>query len=334
MNIAVFIAPALQVQLPLRQRENAPALKTEESPLVLGEADEAALAMALALSQKTGGVLSAYCIGPPEWEELLQIALAAGAQNVFRIWGTGWSPSRLEEVDGTGGTTKFLASVAHWAMGKMEKTASGGGEASPDLVLCGEKSGDVGQACFGAFLAHKGQWSFAHKVMELYAFEDDAPEDNVSKDDAPEDNVSEGDTSAGQWGVEVKLARGYSQKMKRPTPLVASISPREGLSLTEASLEAWVASRKKIPLLIPSFAFPSMGKDTGHTTLLRPALPRVKPQPLPLHSLDSEGRIKAMMAAPPGIAGTILKGTAEEGAQAAFVLIKEKGYLAGDSKEN
>ncbi len=260
--------------------------------------------------------LLALAVGPQAWEPVLRAALAAGADEVLRIWPAGW-PDAADAagprmLDGSGTGTRLHAALAAAAL----RTHMAAGAL---LVLTGESSADDGHGCFGAFLAHALGLGFAHRVKRL----ETAPA-GASAD------------SAAGWSALVKLERGYTQELTLERSAVVTVAA-PGDPLSEASWPAWLASRTApIPLLEP--APPAPGELAPPTaTALRPPLPRVKRYRVPSSSLSAEERIQVLVGGPPHQGGGAHSGASllpagegvERQVEAVAALLKERGIVKG-----
>jgi len=293
-SLPLSIAVCLKsVQLPsvrLRLDESGRAPRAGDAPVSVNPADLTALALALALGAERGAAgVVALTAGPDSWEETLRLALASGAQQVFRIWNDEWPVERWEGAqDGSATHTAFVAQVVAEALQA----------APPDLVLSGESSLDSGHGCFGAFLARALGATYAHRTVAL------------SRADAG-------------WRARVKLERGYTQEMVLEAPIVLSVAP--GLPQPAyPSLPAWINGRSAvIPRRASSLRYPALPGTT-----LRSPRPRVKQFAVPDSALDAESRIRAMVEQPMGGGGQTLQAGASPVAQAEAIvkLLREQGY--------
>jgi electron transfer flavoprotein beta subunit len=268
----------------------------------------------------SGPRLLALAVGPAAWEPVLRAALAAGADEVLRVWPAAWPETLAADaraLDGSGARTLLHAALAAEA---LRPRLAGGAL----LALTGESSADEGHGCFGAFLAQALGLGFAHRVQRIEPAPPESPPE--ARPDAP----------AG-WSARVKLERGYTQELALERSAVATVAA-PGEPLPEASWPAWLASRTApIPLLQP--AVPGdVAPETA--TALRPPRPRVKRISVPASSLSAEERIRLLVGGlPHGGAGSPSGGTApggsllpaSEGAQrqaeAIAELLKARGYL-------
>lgn len=290
-TLIVCLKPVWRTDVALRLDESGRAVRAEEATRGLGAADLAALRRALDL--RDGGTVGparvlALTVGPQPAAEALREALAAGADEAVRVWGADWPTDAADALDGAAGTTRALAEAAAAVAAPRE----------PALVLCGERSGDTGHECFGAFLARALGAAHAHRAAELAAAD-------------------------GGWRVGVKLERGYVQAMTLARPAVVTVAAG-GARPAYASLPAWMESRRAaIPVADPGTPRPS----APHTTLRAP-VPRVKRYTVPPSDLGAEARIRAMVTLESGGGGTLVEAEAGAGAQAEAILrlLRERGY--------
>ena len=210
LTLAVCLKAVWRTDVALRLAESG-GVRPDGAVPVLNPADGAALAMALHLrstlrlrsgqregpapgTQQTAKAVAeprvlAISVGPADWEPVLQAALAAGADEVLRVWPAVWpegmDASASRPLDGSGARTFMHAALAAAAL--RPPLAAGA-----LLVLTGESSADEGHGCFGAFLAQALGLGIAHRVKSL--------------EPAPTDE------RAG-WSALVKLERGYTQEL-------------------------------------------------------------------------------------------------------------------------
>jgi electron transfer flavoprotein beta subunit len=306
--LCVCMKPVWRTDVPLRLDAGGHGPLPGEAQQVANAADLAALRLALHLRDEAAAGAGARAeaaaaprpgrlrvlaltVGPPAAEDVLREALAAGADEVLRVWGPAW-PAQPPAVDATAALTRAHAAAAAAAMRPRR----------PLLVLAGERSADTGHECFGALLAAELGAAFAHRVTAL--------------------RRAAGDAGAG-WEASVRLERGYGQPLRLAPPAVVTVSaqlPRP----PQAPLPAWLASRAApVPLAAADGAAP----HPAHSALRIPR-PRVKPAPVPGRALSAEQRIQALVSLEAGGGGTVLvEGTPREQAEAVLKLLRERGYL-------
>jgi electron transfer flavoprotein beta subunit len=288
MLAVVCLKAETRTDIPLRLEEQGRAFRPED--LAPASFDTGRLALQTALALKGKGALRhvlALSVGPLPCEALLREALAAGADEALRVWPDGMDPPRA--FDGSATTTRFLASCAAAAIAAR----------NPNLVLMGERSGDTGNECFGAFLAARLGAPFAHRTVGL----------------EPEE---------GDWRVVVKIERGYTQEMVVPSPAVVTVATRASVA-PYASLPGWLAALTA-PIPHAACGAPPAPACTTH---LRDPVPRVKRHALPRPGLDAEGRIRAMVSLSAAGGGVLLGPEMSPAEQADELarLLRDKGYL-------
>jgi electron transfer flavoprotein alpha/beta subunit len=332
LRIAICLKAAWRTDVPLRLADAGASLRPDGAEPALAPADAGALATALALRARwaSSGAeaprLLALTVGPPVGEGVLRDALAAGVDEVLRIWPEAWSDTPAPESDGSAARTRVRALLAAEVL-RLDASAGqpygsaaatlthGSAEASrpplaqgPLLVLTGAASPDEGHGAFGAFLAHALGLPFAHRATRL--------------DPAP------GGWTSG-WAALVKLERGYTQElMLERSAVVTWAGPSQ--RLPEASWPAWLASRTApIPVLRPALPREAEGAPAA-TTALRAPVPRVKHAPVPDSSLSAEQRIRALLGAPAQASGSLLPASegVERQVDAALALLEARGYVA------
>lgn len=296
VTIAVCLKRVYDTSVRVRLEVTGRAIRAAEAAASTNSADLAALALALGLrASLPGAQVLALTVGPQEWEEPIRRALAAGADNVRRVWNPSWPSTRWSaELDGSAAHTRLVAESAAAALRDCE----------PALVVTGESSMDGGHGCFGAFLAHALGASYAHRAASLEPVNGSAHEGRL-------------------WRARVKLERGFSQELTLNSPVVVSVFA--GVPQPPAApLPAWMASRAaRIPVQASTAPYPSTPR-----TQLRAPVPRVKRYIVPDPALDAEARIRAMVDQPLSGGGALLQ--AEEGveaqADAVIKLLQEKGF--------
>jgi electron transfer flavoprotein beta subunit len=321
--LCVCLRPAWRTDVPLRLHPAGAALRGEDALAVTGPAELAALQLALTLRDRLREGLGASArvlalsVAPPAAEGVLREALAAGADEVLRVWGRDGSSTADAEpgtpagtrsgapsgtppgvVDAAGDATRALARAAASVLRPR----------APALVLTGERSGDSGHEVFGGFLAAELGAAFAHRATEA---EPAAPDGS-------------------RWRVTVRLERGYGQVLELAAPAVITVAaslPRPGY----AGLPAWLASRRAaVPALVPTIepaTPPTHAARRGETTLRVP-VPRVKRYTVPGQGLSAEARIRAMVTLEAQGGGTLLSDASPEAqAEAVLRLLGERGYL-------
>jgi electron transfer flavoprotein beta subunit len=118
MNIVVCIKQVPDVPAIRIDRERMTVIR-EGVESIINPLDRTALDAALLLRAKTGGIVSVITMGPPQSEEALREALAAGADDALL----------LTDKDFAGGDTLVTSHVLATAIEQMKP--------STDLVLCG-----------------------------------------------------------------------------------------------------------------------------------------------------------------------------------------------------
>lgn len=118
MNIVVCIKQVPDVPAIRIDRERMTVAR-EGVESIINPLDMVALETALSLRNEAGGTVSVVTMGPPQSEEALREALAAGADSALL----------LTDKDFAGGDTLATSTVLGAAIARMKP--------SPDLVLCG-----------------------------------------------------------------------------------------------------------------------------------------------------------------------------------------------------
>lgn len=290
--LVVCIKPVWRTDVHLRLDAAGRGVRAEESLAQTNPADLSALQAALSLRDAAPAgerpPVLALTVGPPSAETVLRDALAGGADEVLRLWGADWPESQRARIEGTADLTAFYARAAADAVLPRR----------PALLLVGERSGDAGHECFGAYLAHALGAAYAHRAVSLAR-------------------------EAERWRATVKLERGYQQEVHLDAPAVVTVAaqlPRPGY----AGMPAWLAARRaEVPLQTVAGALPAAGGTT-----LRAPVPRVKRYRTPPAELGAEERIQAMVSFGGGEGGAVIAGEPpEQQAGAILKLLRERGYL-------
>ncbi|MEE8434457.1 MAG: hypothetical protein V3S64_06675 [bacterium] len=304
------------------------AIRTDDSLPGANPADLAALGTALELRPRLpeDARVLVLSVGEAAVEEvailesILRGALAAGADQVARIW---LESSRSSSGENPGGSP--AAGFAEATAQSTWRNARGAAQAlrpmAPRLILTGEKSADSGRGCFGAFLAHELGADFAHRISRI-------------------------DPLDGRWRVTARLEAGYGQEMVLgqetvgqktvSMPAVVTVAGPPG-KLPYPSLPAWIDSRTaEIPVIrvapspVPS-VHPMPPVDSaagGGESVLRVPMPRVKSYAVPEGGLSAEQRIGVMVGEGTGAGGAVFaEGSPEEQAEAALALLKKRGMV-------
>ena len=303
LTIAVCLKAAWRTDVALRLGASGNTVRPDGGLRGLTAPDRGALACALALGRATGSAapparLLALTVGDAASDAVLREALAAGADEAWRIWPASWPEEAAPVLDGSGAATRSRALLAAGAL--RERTAD-----APLLVLAGEASGDEGHSAFGACLARALRLDFAHRATGL-------------------------ETRGAGWLARVKLERGYTQEVLLPASAVVTLAG-PGPRLPEAPWPAWLASRTA-PITVIATEPASAGRDApAARTLLRAPIPRVKRFSVPDASQPAEARIRALVGTQPQGHGSVIPASEGAGPQADAIvaLLKRRGILPG-----
>lgn len=303
LTITVCLKAAWRTDVPLRLAASGKAIRPDGGLPGLIAPDRGVLAYALTLGRALRRAgretrLVALAVGDAASDGVLRDAMAAGADEAWRIWPASWHAEAAPELDGSGTGTWTRARLAAAAL--RERPAG-----APLLVLAGEASGDEGHGAFGAFLAHALGLDFAHRAAALEA------------------------QGAG-WLARVKLERGYTQELPLPASAVVTLAG-PGPRLPEAPWPAWLASRTAPIAVIATEPAGTGRRAPAARTSLRAPIPRVKRFPVPDASQPAEARIRALVGTQPQGHGTVLPASEGAGRQADAIvaLLKQRGVLPG-----
>ena len=145
MRIAVCVKQVPDTEARLRVARDGRWIEEADLPFVINESDEYALEEALAWTEKRGGEVVVFTLGPERAKEALRKALALGAARAVHL-----------------SDPAFLGGDA-LATGKALAAAIG--REAFDLVLTGSQSDDVGYGGTGSVIAGHLGWPHAWLVM-------------------------------------------------------------------------------------------------------------------------------------------------------------------------
>jgi electron transfer flavoprotein beta subunit len=253
-------------------------------------ADFAALEHALSLAEKWDAQVIAATVGPPEADEMLKDALAAGATGALRVEPAHRS-SRPRAAELVGGGQNRPAALAA-ALRQLYEV--------PDLVLCGDRSADRGTGSFPAFLAAALNAAQALGVVRL---------------------EPEGD---GELRVHRRLDGGRREVLRVRCPAVVSVEAA-GVRLRRAGLPETLASRRAV---IPVIDAPAVAGHRVPVLGAQPYRPRPRELPVPsgtaLHrTLQLTGALAEHT--PPTVLGPL---SPEQAADELLGYLRRRGYLA------
>lgn len=152
MRIAVCIKQVPDTEARLRVGRDGRWIEESDLPFVLNESDEYALEEALAWTEKRGGEVVVFTLGPERAKDALRKALALGAARAVHLHDPGFA----------GGD----------ALATGRALAAAIGRETFDLVLTGSQSDDVGYGGTGSVIAGHLGWPHAWLVMGVEVEED------------------------------------------------------------------------------------------------------------------------------------------------------------------
>ncbi len=147
MRIAVCIKQVPDAEVRLKIAEDGKWIDEDEMKFVINESDQYALEEALTATEKFGGEVVVFSLGPDRVQDALRKALALGAARAVHLH----DPAFL------GGDAQATARALAAAIGREEF----------DLVLTGAQSDDQGYGSTGSVLAGLLGWPHAWLVMGL-----------------------------------------------------------------------------------------------------------------------------------------------------------------------
>ncbi|MBI4517611.1 MAG: hypothetical protein HY699_17540 [Deltaproteobacteria bacterium] len=241
MNIAVCLKQVLDASVPLRVVNGAVQQDAPRPIMRLGAADRTALAEALALRARCGGQVTAVSAGAADAVDALRYALARGVDRAVQM--TGADP--LDPV------ASALAAAVALVVG-------------PDLVLCGNASGDGASGRFAAELAARLATPLVTRVAAITP------------------------AHGRHLWLERRLERGERERVRCPLPAVLAVEP----ALAEAGYVSLRALRAAALLPIEvQVAVPSGAEPLCELIALEPARPRPKRISAPAAGLSAMDRL-------------------------------------------
>ena len=207
MNIVVCVKQIIDPEIPTEQFKLDPATKRQVRgglSLVISAYDQNALEVALQLKEKVGGTVTALSLGEPEAQGAVKSAMGMGADAGVLV-----TDSALTGSDPFG--------VAHILAKAIRKIGT------PDLILVGCVSGDIGDKVMGPLLAEELGLPCLTFVSRIEVREGKAAARRIVED-----------------GYEV---------VEAPLPLVASIlSDDSNVPRYSKLKDIMVAARKTVPV--------------------------------------------------------------------------------------
>ena len=207
MNIVVCVKQIIDPEIPTEQFKLDPATKRQVRgglSLVISAYDQNALEVALQLKEKVGGTVTALSLGEPEAQGAVKSAMGMGADAGVLV-----TDSTLTGSDPFG--------VAHILAKAIRKIGT------PDLILVGCVSGDIGDTVMGPLLAEELGLPCLTFVSRIEVREGKAAARRIVED-----------------GYEV---------VEAPLPLVASIlSDDSNVPRYSKLKDIMVAARKTVPV--------------------------------------------------------------------------------------
>ncbi len=150
MRIAVCVKQVPDTEARLRVGKDGKWIDEEDLPFVINESDRYSLEEALQLTEKHGGEVVVFSLGPARVSDALLKALALGAASAVHL-----NDEAFEGGDAT--------AIARALAAAVRAEAEEGG--AFDLVLTGSQSDDVGYGGTGSLLAGHLDWPHAWLVM-------------------------------------------------------------------------------------------------------------------------------------------------------------------------
>ncbi len=147
MRIAVCVKQVPDTDARLRIAADGRWIDEEELRFVVNESDDYAIEEALAVTEKVGGEVVVFCLGPERAKEALRKGLALGAAKAVQL-----ADETFQGGDAAA-TARALAAA-------IEKEGV-------DLVITGSQSDDVGYGSTGSMIAGHLGWPHAWLVMGL-----------------------------------------------------------------------------------------------------------------------------------------------------------------------
>ncbi len=236
MRIAVCIKQVPDTEARLRVARDGRWIEESDLPFVLNESDEYALEEALAWTEKRGGEVVVFTLGPERAKDALRKALALGAARAVHLNDPGFA----------GGD----------ALATGRALAAAIGRETFDLVLTGSQSDDVGYGGTGSVIAGHLGWPHAWLVMGIEV-EDSGTHARVTRE--MESGMNELLRLALPAVLEVQAGINHPRYPSLKGIMAAKKKPVDEVKAADLGLAAEEVGAAGSRLEIVSVAFPASG---------------------------------------------------------------------------
>lgn len=237
MRIAVCVKQVPDTEAQLRIAADGRWLDEEDLRFVVNESDDYAIEEALAVTEKHGGEVVVFSLGPERAKEALRKGLALGAAKAVQL------------VDDTyqNGDARATARALAAAIDKE----------GVDLVITGSQSDDVGYGSTGSMIAGHLGWPHAWLVMGLEV-EDGGATARVTREmEAGMNEVFRLELPA---VIEVQAGINHPRYMSLKGIMKAKRKPIEALAPADLGLEAGELGNRGSRVEILEIALPESGE--------------------------------------------------------------------------
>ncbi|HEX4955610.1 MAG TPA: electron transfer flavoprotein subunit beta/FixA family protein [Thermoanaerobaculia bacterium] len=236
MRIAVCVKQVPDTEARLRVARDGKWIEEEDLPFVLNESDEYALEEALAITEKVGGEVVVFSLGPERVKEGLRKALALGAARAVHL-----NDPVLAGGDAVVTGRALAAAIARESF---------------DLVLTGSQSDDLGWGGTGSVIAGVLGWPSAWLVMGV-TLEEDGRHARVTRE--MESGMNEVFRLALPAVLQVQAGLNHPRYPNLKGIMAAKKKPIDELGAADLGLAAAAAGSSGSRLELVSVAFPSSG---------------------------------------------------------------------------
>ncbi len=236
MRIAVCVKQVPDTEARLRVARDGKWIEEGDLPFVLNESDEYALEEALAMTEKVGGEVVVFSLGPERVKEGLRKALALGAARAVHL-----NDASLAGGDAVTTGRALAAAIARESF---------------DLVLTGSQSDDLGWGGTGSAVAGALGWPSAWLVMGI-VLEEDGRHARVTRE--MESGMNEVFRLALPAVLQVQAGINHPRYPNLKGIMAAKKKPVDELGAGDLGLGAETAGAAASRLELLSVAFPSSG---------------------------------------------------------------------------
>jgi electron transfer flavoprotein beta subunit len=263
MRIAVCVKQVPDSEARLRVARDGKWIAEEDLPFILNESDEYALEEGLKLSEKTGGEVVAFSLGPERVREALRKTLAVGAARAVHL-----ADPAFQGGDALATGRALAAAIARESF---------------DLVLTGSQSDDVGYGGTGSVIAGHLGWPHVWLVMGV-ELEEGGKSVRVTRE--MESGMNEISRLALPAVLEIQAGINHPRYASLKGIMQAKKKEIAAVSATDLGLDAGNVGAAGSRLEILSVAFP----DSGAGAQIIPGEPKAAAAAL-VAKLQKEARV-------------------------------------------